>query len=144
MDLSSLHILLTLDFIGDIAYGIDLHAISQGPDCRILQLFNIVLPEIMKCGLFPLRGKFAVLKKTRRMYRAIAELKIMTKKAVENARQGSHASDKDCSKRPSNKIYEILATCASQEAKSTFEKTYMVKQSKRTRRKLHIQSRRAL
>ena len=109
MDFSSLHVLLTLDFIGDIAYGVDLHALSQGSDCRILQLFEIVLPELMKCGLFPLRGKIPVLKNTRDMHRAIAELRCMAEKAVKNARQTDDASHEDYSKSPSNKIFEILA-----------------------------------
>jgi hypothetical protein len=56
-DFSSLHVLLTLDFIGEVAYGTDFHALSRGSDCRMLQLFEIILPELMKCGLFPLERK---------------------------------------------------------------------------------------
>lgn len=108
LDFSSLHVLLTLDFIGDIAYGVDFRALAHGSDCRIMQLFEIVLPELMKCGLFPLRAKFPILKKTREMHRAVAELRLMAEKAVENARHTADASNESYSKR-SKKIFEILA-----------------------------------
>lgn len=108
VDISSLHVLLTLDFMGDIAYGTDLHAISQGKDCRIVQLFDTILPELIKCGLFPLRARFPVLEKTKHMYRAIAEVRTMAEKAVESARQRDDASHEESSKRPRNKIFEIL------------------------------------
>lgn len=107
VDLSSLHILLTLDFVGDIAFGTNLHAISQGRDCRILQLFEIILPELMKCGLFPLRGRFPILQKTRLMYRAIAELRSMAEKAIKDARQ---KGDEALGTSPRKKISDILAT----------------------------------
>jgi cholesterol 24(S)-hydroxylase/benzoate 4-monooxygenase len=112
LDFSSLHVLLTLDFIGEVAYGTDLHALSQGSDCRMLQLFDIILPELMKCGLFPLGGKFAVLQETRNMYRAIAELRGMAEKAVENARRREATSKEERGKNSSNKIFEILAEYA--------------------------------
>lgn len=108
VDFSSLHVLLTLDFIGDIAYGVDFHALAHGSDCRIMQLFDIVLPELMKCGLFPWRAKFPILRKTREMHRAVAELRLMAEKAVENVRHGADASQEKPSKIP-KKIFEILA-----------------------------------
>ena len=107
VDFSSLHVLLTLDFIGDIAYGVDLQAISQGSDCRILQLLDIILPELMKSGLFPLRAKIPILKRTRDMHRAVLELRSMAEKAVENTRIIDGTSER--SKDPSNKIFAILA-----------------------------------
>jgi cholesterol 24-hydroxylase len=105
VDFSSLNVLLTLDFIGDVAYGTELHALAQGPECRILKLFEMVLPELMKCGMFPLRGKVPILRSTRDMYSAIAELKVMAKEAVQNARKddGMEFEGKK------NKIFEILA-----------------------------------
>lgn len=108
IDFSSLHVLLTLDFIGDIAYGAEFHALARGSDCRTVQLFDIVLPELMKCGLFPLRAKIPILKKTREMHRAIAELRLMAEKAVENVRQSADASYENYEK-GSKKIFEILA-----------------------------------
>ncbi|KAL8828564.1 MAG: hypothetical protein Q9191_002517 [Dirinaria sp. TL-2023a] len=108
VDFSSLHVLLTLDFIGDIAYGVDFHALAHGSDCRIMQLFDIVLPELMKCGLFPWRAKFPILRKTREMHRAVAELRLMAEKAVENVRHGADASQEKPNKIP-KKIFEILA-----------------------------------
>ncbi|KAL9126809.1 MAG: hypothetical protein Q9217_004204 [Psora testacea] len=108
VDFSSLHVLLSLDFIGDIAYGGDFHALAHGSDCRIMQLFDIVLPELMKCGLFPLRAKIPILKRTREMHRAIAELRLMAEKAVENVRHTNDASHEKYNK-SSNKIFEILA-----------------------------------
>jgi len=101
--------------IGDIAYGTGLNTLSQGPDCRILQLFEIVLPELMKCGLFPLRGKFPILRQTRDMYRAITELRGMAEKAIENVRGRNDDSNNDEGKKGYNgrkrsyKIFEVLA-----------------------------------
>ncbi|KAI6088749.1 cytochrome P450 46A1 [Hypoxylon rubiginosum] len=117
VDLSSLHILLTLDFVGDIAFGTNLHAISQGRDCRILQLFEIILPELMKCGLFPLRGRFPILQKTRLMYRAIAELRSMAEKAIKDARQ---KGDEALGTSPRKKISDILATQREPDESYTF------------------------
>ena len=108
VDFASLHVLLTLDFIGEIAYGVDFRALAHGSDCRIMQLFDIVLPELMKCGLFPLRAKFPILKRTREMHSAIAELRLMAEKAVENVRNTVDASHENHNKN-SNKIFEILA-----------------------------------
>lgn len=108
VDLSLLHVLLTLDFIGEIAFGTDLHALAQGPDCRILKNFETILPELMKCGLFPLRAKVPILKSTRKMHEAIAELKTMAQKAVKNARGGT-AQRKDAKEKSDKRIFEILA-----------------------------------
>ena len=107
VDFSSLHVLITLDIIGDIAYGVEFGALARGSDCRTLQLFETVLPELMKCGLFPWRAKFPILKKTREMHRAIAELRLMAEKAVENVRltDASHENIKKSAKT----IFEILA-----------------------------------
>lgn len=108
VDFASLHVLLSLDFIGDIAYGVDFHALDHGSDCRIVQLLDVVLPELMKCGLFPLRAKFPIMKETREMHRAITELRLMAEKAVENARNTADTSYEN-HKQTSNKIFEILA-----------------------------------
>ena len=108
VDFSSFHVLLTLDFIGEIAYGVDFSALAQVSGCRIMQLFEIVLPEIMKCGLFPLRARFPILKKTREMHSAIAELRLMAERAVQNTRNTDDASDENYGK-GSKKIFEILA-----------------------------------
>lgn len=60
----------------------------------------------MKCGVFPLRAKYPVLKETREMYHAIVELRDMATDAVANVRQ----SDKNAlSKLSKNKIFEIHA-----------------------------------
>jgi cholesterol 24-hydroxylase len=143
VDISSLHARLTLDFIGNIAYGTDLHAVSQGSDCRILHLFDMILPELMKCGLFPLRGKFPILQKTRNMYRAIAELRSMAQKAVETVRQRDDASNGGYGKRPSKKIFEILAEYACNRNIKLLD-TNNLNKATRTRWRLHIQSQRAL
>lgn len=108
VDFSLLHVILTLDFIGEIAYGVNFRALANVSDCRISQLFEIILPELMKCGLFPLRAKFPILKKTREMHRAIAELRQMAEKAVENVRHTDDTSHENYNKR-SKKIFEILA-----------------------------------
>lgn len=108
VDFSALHVLLTLDFIGDIAYGVDFHSLAHPSECRVLQLFEIVLPELMKCGLFPLRAKFPILQKTREMHRAVAELRGMAEKAVENVRHTMEASHETYDK-SSKRIFEILA-----------------------------------
>lgn len=108
VDFASLHVLLTLDFIGEIAYGVDFCALAHGSDCRILQLFDVVLPELMKCGLFPWRAKFPIMKKTREMHSAIAELRLMAEKAVKNTRDTDDGSYEGYNKRP-KKIFEILA-----------------------------------
>ncbi|KAH8164510.1 hypothetical protein CIB48_g3746 [Xylaria polymorpha] len=107
IDLSSLNILLSLDFIGDIAFGTSFNAINQGPDCRIAQLLEMILPELMKCGLFPLRGKIPIFEKTRIMNRAITELRNMAKDAVKDARRND--STDDGKTKPDKKIFEILA-----------------------------------
>lgn len=107
VDLSLLHVLLRLDFIGEVAFGTDLNTLPQGPGCRIMKNFDTVLPELMKCGLFPLRAKIPVLKSVREMQKAIAELKSI-QKAVQNAR-GNSAKEKDGKDNPGKRIYEILA-----------------------------------
>jgi hypothetical protein len=110
VDFSSLHILLTLDFIGEVAYGTELHALSQGSECRILQLFDVVLPELMKCGLFPLRSKIPILKETRAMYRGIAELRSMAANAVQNSRHRKEVNlQDDYGRKRKYRIFEILA-----------------------------------
>ena len=104
VDFSLLNVLLTLDFVGEVAFGIDLHAIEQGESCRVMQIFQTVLPELMKCGLFPLRAKIPILQSTRDMHAAIAELRSMANNAVQKCRQD------DTPKGPSSKrIFEILA-----------------------------------
>lgn len=113
LDFSELHILLTLDFIGDIAFGTELNALDQGADCRILQLFDAILPELMKCGLFPLRAKIPIMQKTRDMHKAIAELRTMAEAAVKNSRMDDNETDeKGATTSPGKKIFEILAKYA--------------------------------
>ncbi len=66
----------------------------------------MILPELMKCGLFPLRGKIPIFKTTRIMNRAITELRNMAKDAVKDVRKIDSA---DSGKKPDKKIFEILA-----------------------------------
>ncbi|KAL5536605.1 hypothetical protein ACEPAF_428 [Sanghuangporus sanghuang] len=106
IDLSSLHVLLTLDFVGEVAFGTQLNAIRDGDNCKILQIFQDVLPELMKCGLFPLRAKIPILRSIRRMHRGIKQLRIMAFAAVQNARS---VDDKVGSEDGSKRIFEILA-----------------------------------
>lgn len=100
---------MSLDFIGDIAFGTSFNAIDQGPDCRIAQLLEMILPELMKCGLFPLRGKIPIFEKTRIMNRAITELRDMAKDAVKDARRKDLTEDGSSKVKPEKKIFEILA-----------------------------------
>ncbi|KAB2571925.1 cytochrome P450 46A1 [Lasiodiplodia theobromae] len=104
VDFSLLNVLLTLDFVGEVAFGIDLHAIEQGEKCRVMQIFQTVLPELMKCGLFPLRAKIPVLKSTREMHAAIAELRSLANGAVQACRKNDTPDSK-----PAKRIFEILA-----------------------------------
>ncbi|KAI1507754.1 CypX, Cytochrome P450 [Pyrenophora tritici-repentis] len=104
LDISLLNVLLTLDFIGEVAFGIDLHAMEQGESCRVMQIFQTVLPELMKCGLFPLHAKIPVLKSTRDMHAAIAELRSMADHAVQKCRENDTPDSK-----PAKRIFEILA-----------------------------------
>ncbi|EKG09696.1 Cytochrome P450 [Macrophomina phaseolina MS6] len=108
VDFSSLNVLLTLDFVGEVAFGIDLHAIEQGEQCRVMQLFGTILPELMKCGLFPLRAKIPIMKSTREMHAAIAELRSMANHAVLTCRKHDSPDSK-----PGKRIFEILARHAS-------------------------------
>ncbi len=107
MDFASLHILLTLDFIGDIAYGTDFQAMAQGSECRILQLLETILPELMKCGFFPLRKNIPILRATRNMYRAIAEMRTIAEKAIKDVRE-TEASAAPGPGTKHTKIFEIL------------------------------------
>ncbi|KAL8659388.1 MAG: hypothetical protein Q9226_000464 [Calogaya cf. arnoldii] len=125
VDFASLHVLLSLDFIGDIAYGVDFRALTPGTVSRIPQLLHIVLPELMKCGLFPLRAKFPILKQTREMHSAIAEMRLMAKKAVENARNNPDRSYEN-RKKSSNKIFEILAMQKESNGNYSFSSTELV------------------
>lgn len=118
IDLSSLNILLSLDFIGDIAFGTSFNAINQGPDCRIAQLLEMILPELMKCGLFPLRGKIPIFQKTRIMNSAIKELRDMAKDAVKDARRDDGPDDGKS--KPAKKIFEILALQRESDGNYTF------------------------
>ncbi|KAJ8119553.1 hypothetical protein ONZ43_g3518 [Nemania bipapillata] len=120
IDLSSLNILLSLDFIGDIAFGTSFNAINQGPDCRIAQLLEMILPELMKCGLFPLRGKIPIFEKTRIMNRAITELRDMAKDAVKDARRKDLTEDGNGKVKPDKKIFEILALQREADGNYTF------------------------
>lgn len=101
-----LHVLLTLDFVGEIAFGSELRALATGPDCRILRLFKTILPELMKCGLFPLRAKIPILQSTRDMHRAIQELRQMAEDAVLAAREADMA--KGTKEKPPRRLFEIL------------------------------------
>ncbi|KAI0553204.1 cytochrome P450 46A1 [Xylaria curta] len=120
IDLSSLNILLSLDFIGDIAFGTSFNAINQGPDCRIAQLLEMILPELMKCGLFPLRQKIPIFKKTRIMNSAITELRNMAKDAVKDARRNDLTEDGSSKIKPGKKIFEILALQREEDGNYTF------------------------
>lgn len=62
----------------------------------------------MKCGLFPLRKTFPVLKKTRAMFRAITEIREMGEKAVSDARRNVDQEKMDHTGKY-QKIFEILA-----------------------------------
>ncbi|KIJ48126.1 hypothetical protein M422DRAFT_248306 [Sphaerobolus stellatus SS14] len=86
LDLSVFHVLLTLDFVGEVAFRTELHAIRDGAGCRILQIFHNILPELMKCGLFPLRARIPIMKNTRAMLSSIKELRDLGHVAVRNAR----------------------------------------------------------
>lgn len=107
IDFSALNVLLTLDFVGEVAFGIDLQALEQGENCRVLQIFDIVLPELMKCGLFPLRAKVPIFKSTRNMHCAIGELRALAKHAVSSCRK--HDSSLLPQSKPGKRIFEILA-----------------------------------
>ncbi|KAI0483738.1 cytochrome P450 46A1 [Xylaria cf. heliscus] len=120
IDLSSLNILLSLDFISDIAFGTSFNAIHQGSDFRIAQLLEMILPELMKCGLFPLRGRIPVFEKTRIMNRAIAELQNMARDAVKDARRKDLAEDGSSKTKPDKKIFEILALQREEDGNYTF------------------------
>ncbi|EJC99581.1 cytochrome P450 [Fomitiporia mediterranea MF3/22] len=106
IDLSTLHVLLTLDFVGEVAFGAELNALRDGASCRILQIFHDILPELMKCGLFPLRSQIPIMESTRRMHRSIKELRGMAHVAVKNARS---SEEKSAVQPGSKRIYEILA-----------------------------------
>lgn len=67
----------------------------------------MILPELMKCGLFPLRGKIPIFQKTRIMNSAIKELRDMAKDAVKDARKNDGPDDGKS--KPAKKIFEILA-----------------------------------
>ncbi|KAI2636845.1 cytochrome P450 46A1 [Xylaria nigripes] len=118
VDLSELNILLSIDFIGDIAFGKEFNAINEGRNCRISQLLEMILPELMKCGLFPLRGKIPIRKKTRIMNKAIAELRGMATDAVKNARKNDGSEDGKV--KPDKKIFEILALQREADGNYTF------------------------
>ncbi|KIJ45361.1 hypothetical protein M422DRAFT_251134 [Sphaerobolus stellatus SS14] len=106
LDLSVLHVLLTLDFVGEVAFGTELHAIRDGAGCRILQIFHNILPKLMKCGLFPLRAKIPIMKSTRVMLNSIKELRDLGHVAVRNARASNGGSNDYTGNK---RIYEILA-----------------------------------
>ncbi|OCB90319.1 cytochrome P450 46A1 [Sanghuangporus baumii] len=108
IDFSTLDVLLTLDFVGEVAFGTELNAIRDGENCRILQIFHDVLPELMKCGLFPLRAKIPIMKSTRLMHRGIKELRELAYIAVQSAR-ASDDETKPESGTGSRRIFEILA-----------------------------------
>ncbi|KAL8994465.1 MAG: hypothetical protein Q9169_005574 [Polycauliona sp. 2 TL-2023] len=128
VDFSALHVLLTLDFIGEIAYGVDFRALTPGSDCRIPHLFDIVLPELMKCGLFPMRAKIPIFKATRDMRSAIAELRLMAQKAVESARNADAEDDGSLEKgnKKAIKIFEILAKQKESSGVYSFNSTELV------------------
>lgn len=107
VDFSALNVLLTLDFVGEVAFGVDLHALEQGEHCRVLKIFDLVLPELMKCGLFPLRAKIPIFKSTRDMHSAIAELRAMAQHAVSTIRK--HDDSLLPQSKPGKRIFEILA-----------------------------------
>lgn len=107
VDFSALNVLLTLDFVGEVAFGIDLHALEQGKNCRMMKIFDVVLPELMKCGLFPLRAKIPIFTSTRDMHRAIGELRALAQHAVSSCRK--HDDSLLPQSKPGKRIFEILA-----------------------------------
>ncbi|KAI1161516.1 cytochrome P450 46A1 [Nemania serpens] len=125
LDLSQLNVLLTLDFVGETAFGIDLNALEQGSSCRVLSLFEEILPELMKCGLFPLRAKVPLCASTRRMHAAIAELRGMARSAVSGVRARDGSSLLPIEK-PGKRIFEILAQQRDSHGAYTFSTTELV------------------
>lgn len=125
LDLSQLNVLLTLDFVGETAFGIDLNALEQGSSCRVLALFEAILPELMKCGLFPLRAKVPLCASTRRMHAAIAELRGMARSAVSGVRARESSSFLPIEK-PGKRIFEILAQQRDSSGAYTFSTTELV------------------
>ena len=107
VEFSVFNVLLTLDFVGEVAFGVDLHALEQGKHCRVLKIFDLVLPELMKCGLFPLRAKVPIFKSTRDMHRAIAELRGLAQHAVSTIRKDDDSLFPQS--KPGKRIFEILA-----------------------------------
>jgi hypothetical protein len=108
MDQSSLYIRLTLDFISDITYGAEFNALLEGKDCRIMRLLDIILPELMKYGFFPLRSAIPILSKMRKMYHAIAELRLMAQEAIESARKNLEDESQDRDEKPGSRVFDIL------------------------------------
>ncbi|KAL5513647.1 hypothetical protein ACEPAH_4046 [Sanghuangporus vaninii] len=108
IDFSTFYALLTLEFVGEVAFGTELNAIRDGENCHILQIFHIVLPELMKCGFFPLRAKIPVMKNTRLMYLEIKELRELVYIAVQSARASDNETTLESST-GSKRIFEILA-----------------------------------
>ncbi|KAK3361716.1 cytochrome P450 [Lasiosphaeria ovina] len=125
VDMSSLHVRLTLDFMGDIAYGVELDALSEGGECRIVKLLDTILPELMKCGFFPLRSKIPILARTREMHRAIAEIRMMAENAIQNARQ-NRGDSSESEEKPSNRIFDILTRQKEPDGNFTFSSKELV------------------
>ncbi|KAL1920359.1 uncharacterized protein VTP21DRAFT_736 [Calcarisporiella thermophila] len=115
VDMSVEMILLTVDILGELAFGCRFDALKQSEDCEIMQLLRSILPELIKCAMFPLRGHIPILSVTRKMHQDIATLRALGERSVRDARERLEKGG-----RVGNYIFEILATAKKQDGSYMF------------------------
>ncbi|CAF1045876.1 unnamed protein product [Adineta ricciae] len=114
--------LITIDFLGEIAFGQTFDALKLGENCLLMQLLQSILPELIKCAVFPLRGQFPILRVTRKMHEDIKKLRSICQASIKTAREMDE-SDRLFKK---ERIFEILATTKSSNGQYVFSEKELI------------------
>ncbi|CAF0756412.1 unnamed protein product [Adineta steineri] len=114
--------LITIDFLGEIAFGETFNALKLGKTCQIMQLLYSILPELIKCAVFPLRGQLPVLSETRKMHQDIKTLRRLCQESIRKTR---NVQDSDMSLNK-NRIFEILATSKNSDGEYIFNEKELI------------------
>ncbi|CAF1534008.1 unnamed protein product [Adineta steineri] len=122
VDISIEMTLITIDFLGEIAFGETFNALKLGKTCQIMQLLYSILPELIKCAVFPLRGQLPVLSETRKMHQDIKTLRRLCQESIRKTR---NVQDSDMSLNE-NRIFEILATRKNSDGEYIFNEKELI------------------
>ena len=122
IDISTEITLITIDFLGEIAFGETFDALKLGKNCHMMNLLQSILPELIKCAVFPLRGQVPILSDTRKMHQDIKKLRLLCQGSIIKVREAEQ-SDPSFNK---NRIFEILATTKNSDGEYVFTEKQLI------------------